>query len=250
MKRKLACLLTSCVVAVAAAMPAFAAEEDTAVPSVAPESSPRIIAANVTIDGEDYDLEGLEELGLEMVVTPLSEKDNAVNDTIKAMLEEAEKDVNSMDLTFVKGADQDKFDSIKNDVTCSELVDVSIVYADTKEPYQDATNITFTLETANWNNIKALAHDSYLGWELISDVPTNAADGAVTISVSTLSPFAFFADKAAPSDSTGESSKDEGGNGGGGTSPSTGTTNGLLFAIPAVVAVAGGIVLVKRAKKN
>ncbi len=252
MKRKLACLLTSCIVAVAAAMPAFAAEEDADfVPSVTPESSDRIINAAVTIDGKDYDLDGLEELGLEMIVTPLSEKDSAVNDTIKSMLEEAEKDVNADKIVFVNAADQDAFDALHPEVQCAELVDVCIVYADTKEPYQDAENITFTLKTENYD-AKAILHDSFVGWELVKDPTKNEADGAVTINVSTLSPFAFYTDKAA--DTSKPDSQPEGGNGGnggnGGTSPSTGTTNGLLYAIPAAVAVVGGIVLVKRAKKN
>lgn len=307
MKRKLACIFASCLVMVAAALPVSAANDAQGtgfVPSIEQQAAPEVDDSDtaLTVDGQEVSAEDLEDLGYHLVLTPLSKANQAPNEEITDDLKGAADDVASApgteDMTFGNEEDKAAFEAAKKAaeeegkaLVCTSIFDLSLVSSETGEK-ADPSNITVTLKVANADDLVLVTHKPDDTWEVVPFI--NNGDGTITLTLSNLSPFAFFVKGAAAevvpevpaitddssnteskpeesgsdtSSSQADSGKDSskadssskaaqnassaaGTNSGTTTSPDTGVVSSAAFAVPAIIAVGGAVVLLKASRKD
>lgn len=314
MKRKLACIFASCLLAVAAALPVSAADAEGTgfVKSIEQQAAPVVdednTKATLTVDGEEVEVDGkdLTFYGVHLELTPLSKADQAPDEQITENLKGAASDVastaSSSDMTFGKEEDAQAFEDAKaaaeangNELVCTNIFDLSLVSNADGEKVPCGA-ITVKMAVSNADDLVLVTHKPDDTWEVVPF--TNNGDGTITVTLSSLSPLAFFVEADASvvvpeipdsssnpepsssesesssestSESSSESSSDSSSESSSSktdssassasssskaasssttTSPNTGAMGGAAFAVPAVIAVAGAVVLAKKSKKD
>jgi hypothetical protein len=289
--KKLASALAAILIAASMSVTAFADDSTGFVPSIQQQPAPTVDSSTtVTVNGQEVDVDDLDNSGLTLVVTPLSKADDAPNDEITEMLEQAYTDI-ATDIEFSTGTDEEAFTAAQDDaesrgktLVASNIFDISVI--DDDNALVDVDGIHVRLAVDNADDLVLVMHKADGTWEVVPF--TNNGDGTITLVLSSLSPIAFFVETDATviddssnndSDDTSSSSSDESGtssdssadstasgtssgttsggstttSSGSGkvTSPSTGVAEaGGIALVSAVVFAAGAAVCVVKSKKT
>jgi hypothetical protein len=288
--KKLASALAAILIAASMSVTAFADDSTGFVPSIQQQPAPTVDSSTtVTVNGQEVDVDDLDNSGLTLVVTPLSKADDAPNDEITEMLQQAYTDI-ATDIEFSSDEDQSSFSEAQDDaeargktLVASNIFDISLV--DDDNALVDVDGIHVRLAVDNADDLVLVMHKADGTWEVVPF--TNNGDGTITLVLSSLSPIAFFVETDATviddssnndSDDTSSSSSDESGtssdssadstasgtssgttSGGSSTSsssgkvtsPSTGVAEaGGIALVSAVVFAAGAAVCVVKSKKT
>jgi hypothetical protein len=288
--KKLASALAAILIAASMSVTAFADDSTGFVPSIQQQPAPTVDSSTtVTVNGQQVNVDDLDDSGLTLVVTPLSKADDAPNDEITEMLEEAYTDI-ATDIEFSSESDEEAFTAAQDDaesrgktLVASNIFDISVV--DDNNALVDVDGIHVRLAVDNADDLVLVMHKADGTWEVVPF--TNNGDGTITLVLSSLSPIAFFVETDAAviddsssdaSDDTSSSSSDESGtssdssadstasgtssgttSGGSSTSsssgkvtsPSTGVAEaGGIALVSAVVFAAGAAVCVVKSKKT
>jgi hypothetical protein len=199
--KKLASVLAAILIAAAMSVTAFAEESTGFVSSIEQQAAPTVDSSTtVTINGEEVNVDNLDDSGLRLVITPLSKADDAPNDEITDMLETAYQDI-AKDIEFSSDEEQAEFQAAQDDaasrgktLVASNIFDISVL--DDSNLLVDVDGIHITLEVSNADDLVLVMHKADGGWEVIDF--TNNGDGTISFVLSSLSPMAFFVEADAP----------------------------------------------------
>jgi hypothetical protein len=199
--KKLASVLAAILIAAAMSVTAFAEESTGFVSSIEQQPAPTVDSSTtVTINGEEIDVDNLDDSGLRLVITPLAKADDAPNDEITDMLETAYQDI-AKDIEFSSDEEQAEFQAAQDDaasrgktLVASNIFDISVL--DDSNLLVDVDGIHITLEVSNADDLVLVMHKADGGWEVIDF--TNNGDGTISFVLSSLSPMAFFVEADAP----------------------------------------------------
>lgn len=127
------------------------------------------------------------------------------------------------------------------DLVVSQLFDVSLLNGDNVETLPEGASLVFTLQTnLTSGDFFVLLHNVQgSDWEVVENAVL-ADNGALTVTVDSLSPFALVVDKPANMDVDPD----------GPDSPQTGVEFNALYAVAAVATVALAVVFFAKAKKS
>jgi LPXTG-motif cell wall-anchored protein len=272
--KKLATMLAALMIAATCTMTAFAAEGY--VGSVELKPAPTVdTSTTVTVNGKDIAVDDLSDSGLKLVVTPISDKDDAPAEEISEVLQSAYDDLKSTEITFSSDEDSEDFTKAKDDaesrgktLVASNLFDLSIL--DDENTVVGIDGITATIAVDNADEVVLMMHKADDTWEVVPF--TNNGDGTITFTLSSLSPIALFVEADAAADtvvggttsgtdtssntsSTGTAATGTTATGttstGKVTSPSTGaSSNSGIALVSATILAAGAVVCVKKSKKS
>jgi hypothetical protein len=274
--KKLASVLAAILIAAAMSVTAFAEESTGFVSSIEQQAAPTVDSSTtVTINGEEVNVDNLDDSGLRLVITPLSKADDAPNDEITDMLETAYQDI-AKDIEFSSDEEQAEFQAAQDDaasrgktLVASNIFDISVL--DDSNLLVDVDGIHITLEVSNADDLVLVMHKADGTWEVVPF--TNNGDGTISLVLSSLSPIAFFVEadlsttvstpsdesttSSTPSDTTSTPAATTSQNGTTNstkvTSPKTGATdsgNGSIAVVSAIVLAAGAAVCVVKSKKT
>ncbi len=245
MKRFLTCALTL-MLAVVLTVPALA----NFTPSVEAKPAPDVVEkdqiAAVIKDSTGAVVDQI--TAQELVITPASEKYQAVATKITDNLVRAELQISQvehlgqltaeMEQALQQAKKEQKVSYIDevdiDDLVVRDLFDVSLVRDGQVVPVPDGHTITFSIQTdlADDDLHFVLHNPVNHDWEVLEEAEA-AHDGIITITVDTLSPFAIAVDQAADLDVDPS----------GPSSPQTGESTSVLFAVGAVALLCAAVVL-------
>jgi hypothetical protein len=207
--KKLASVLAAIMIAAAMSVTAFADDATGFVSSIEQQPAPTVNSSTtVTINGTAVNVDELEQSGLRLVVTPLSQAEDAPNDEISSMLQSAYEDI-AQNIEFSSEDEQAEFQAAQEDaasrgktLVASNVFDISVL--DDSNLIVDVEGIHVTLEVANADDLVLVMHKADGGWEVVNF--TNNGDGTISFVLSSLSPLALFTEAEAtevtnPSDS-------------------------------------------------
>lgn len=184
----------------------------------------------------------------ELIITPASEKYQAVAEEITDNLVRAEKQIDAVKhlghLTVemeqaLRQAKQEKkvahIDEVNiEDLVIRDLFDVSIVREGQVVAIPDGHTITYSIQTDLSDDVLHFVLHNTVNheWEVLEEAQA-MHDGVITVVVDSLSPFAIVVDKEANLDVDPA----------GPTSPQTGESTSVLFAVGAVALLCAAVVL-------
>ena len=245
MKRFLTCALTL-MLAVVLTVPALA----NFTPSVEAKPAPEVVEKDqIVAVVKDSTGATVDELtALELVITPASEKHQAVAEKITDNLVRAELQIAGVEhlghltVEMEQALQQAKLekkvphiDEVSvEDLVIRDLFEVSIVRDGQVVPVPDGHTITFSIQTdLTDDELHFVLHNPVNhDWEVLEEAEA-AHDGIITIVVDSLSPFAIVVDQAADLDVDPA----------GPSSPQTGESTSVLFAVGAVALLCAAVVL-------
>ena len=245
MKRFLTCMLTL-MLAVVLTVPALA----NFTPSVEAKPAPEVVEkdqiAAVIKDSTGATVDEI--TTLELVITPASEKNQAVAEKITDNLVRAEKQIADvehlghltpeMEQALQQAKKENKIPHIDEvnveDLVVRDLFDVSIVRDGQVIPVPDGHTVTFSIQTdLSDDELHFVLHNPVNhDWEVLEEAEA-AHDGIITISVDSLSPFAIVVDQATDLDVDPTAP----------SSPQTGESTSVLYAVGAVALLCAAVVL-------